>query len=479
VIDAEDWCQDLFWAPEVIRNEADGKYYMYFSAMIPQNYGVEGFSNSSNNYDRLHIGIAVSDTPVGPFDVLYDIDTKTGKRIPTINFHIGCNTEYPWSVIDASPFFDDNGDFYLYFNKHTDDHYSFLNGVWGGKMNDMTHIDYSTVACLTMAGKTTASNVPGNLEEVSAGDAYESTEGGINEGPYMIKHNGKYYLTYSQFGFGSLGYSVLQAVSDSPLSGFKKVSMSSGNPVLDGSVCGFINGSGHHAFAKKGDQLYVIYHHHDSAYGWDDSYGRSIGSDMVNFVSNDDGLDVLTANGPSKSLQWLNEDISGYANLAKTASISCKGGTGSYYLTDGLVPFYSFVANRVFSTNQDKATITLSWAEPVSVKSIMIFNSLSVYEAFSSIEEIRFKLAGQEEWMSRAYDYAVIEDLKLMERYYDVDSEEYIACASAVAVFNDIMVTEIQITLNGADKFFAENKMGEKSSTISISEIVVLGGENR
>ena len=48
--------------------------------------------------------------------------------------------------------------------------------------------------------------------------------------------------------------------------------------------------------------------------GWD----RSISVDRANFVTNDDGIDIITVNGPSKILQWLPYSVSGYENLAKT-----------------------------------------------------------------------------------------------------------------------------------------------------------------
>ena len=39
---------------------------------------------------------------------------------------------------------------------------------------------------------------------------------GINEGPCVVYHNGKYYLTISINGYRDKSYSVIQAVSDSP-----------------------------------------------------------------------------------------------------------------------------------------------------------------------------------------------------------------------------------------------------------------------
>lgn len=474
-VDEEDWAKDLFYAPEVIRNPADGKYYLYFNASAAQDWGVEGMSDSASGYDRFYLCVAVSDTPVGPFDIIYDTDAKTGKRIPTINFHTGCNTKYNWAAIDVHPFFDDNGDFYLYFNKHQDDNYSHLNGIWGMKMKTMSVPDYTTVSCLALPGKYTASSVPGKIEESTGEKDYFVTETGVNEAPFVVKHKGKYYLTYSSNGYGHTGYSVHQAVSDSPLSGFTKMSVEQGNPVLDGSIFGYMNGTGHHSFVRKGDELWIVYHRHDSIYGINASWGRATCVDRVNFVTNAEGLDVLTANGPSKTLQWLSESVSGYTNLAETADIEISTGTGAEYLNDGLLPYYTVVENRVLEAKED-ITIKLSWDEPVDVSSVMVYNAKSVDSAFSKIADIRFKFAEKPEWASKDFDYGVIKDLKLPNQYYNTESKEYIACATAVAEIDSIKVTEIQITIKAADRLRTENKHGEKNTTLNLSEIVVLGG---
>lgn len=475
IIDEEDWCQDLFWAPEVIRNPANGKYYMYFNASAPENYGVESMSGSSNPYDRFYIGVAVADSPMGPFDVLYDIDSATGKRVPTINFKTGCNIENNWAVIDVSPFFDDNGDFYLYFNKHQDDNYSHLNGVFGMKMKSMTIPDYTSVSCLTQAGKVTASNEPSDILNIKEGADYVSTESGINEAPFMIKHNGKYYLTYSSNGYAHIGYSVHQAVSDNPLSEFEKLDIGKGNPVLDGSVHGYMNGTAHHSFAQKGEELYIIYHRHDSIYGYSASWGRAICADRAHFVTNADGLDVLTASGPTKGLIWLSESISGYKNLAQTAEVQISNGTGVQYLTDGILPYYTVTQDFVMNA-EDEVTVTFKWKKPVDISSVMIYNAMESDKAYSKISDIRFKLAEKPEWASEEYGYAVIKDLEFPSCYWNADSKEYIACAPAVAEFDTILVSEVKITIDATDRLVSENKKGEENVSLNLSEIVILGG---
>lgn len=475
-VDNEDWCRDKFWAPEVVKNPADGKYYMYFSAQAAENWGAKGVSDSDYMYDRLYLSVAVSDSPVGPFDVLCNTDVETGKRIPTINFREGCGTEYDWAAIDVSPFFDDNGDLYVYFNKHQDGHYAHLNGVYGMKMLSMTQPDYSTVVCLTQADAVTASSTPGQIEDASAEGSYFYGESGINEGPTMLKRNGKYYLTYSANGYGHQNYSVHQALGDSPLGTFTKLDATC-NPVLDGSVLGYMVGTAHHCFVEKGDELYIVYHRHDTIFGYDTGRGRSISADRAQWVKNSEGVEMLTANGPSKSLQWLSESISGYKNLAQTADVKMSQGTGVGYLTDELVPYYNTVENYVAQTEEGDLTINFKWDEPVNISSLMIYNAKDVSYAFSKIADIRFRLAAQPEWASEDYTWAVIKDLEFPSLYWDKDSEEYIACGPAVAEFDEIMVTELSITIEEEDRLMKTDKQGDVNTALRLSEIIILGGK--
>ena len=475
-VEEEDWCQMHTWAPSVIRNPIDGKYYLYFNGAIPADYGVAGFSSSGNDWDRMYLGVAVSDSPMGPFDVLYDTDPATGKRIPTINFQEGGSTRYPWSAIDACPFMDDDGTLYLYFNKHTDDHYSQMNGVFGMRMSTMTIPDYSTVTCLTQAGYATADCVPGNIEEISGGEPYYITDEGINEAPDMYKHNGKYYITYASRGYSDPGYSLHQAISDNPLGPFVKPDEEGGNPVLDGSKFGFVNGTASHDIIQIEDEPWIVYHRHGSVNGFDEGWERSISVDRVSLVENQAGETVLSANGPSKFLVWLPESISGYQNLAQKADIQISDGTGVQYLTDRVLPFYEVARDHQMHVDGD-VTITMKWPEPVSISSVMVYNAREEDTAFSRIADIRFRLAGQPEWASRPYDYAVIEDLEFPERYWDPQTERYINCSPAVAEFGLLSVTELQIRIRKEDRLLEVNKLGEDNYALDLSEIIVLGKE--
>ena len=75
------------------------------------------------------------------------------------------------------------------------------------------------------------------------------------EGPWMIKHNGKYYLQYAAIGLEFLSYSHGVYVSDSPLGPFK---YSEHNP-LTFKTTGFAPGAGHGStFHDKNGDLWTI-----------------------------------------------------------------------------------------------------------------------------------------------------------------------------------------------------------------------------
>ncbi len=474
-IDKADWCASNFWAPEVIRNPGDGKYYMYFNAAAGQGLGLDYISNSSNYQDRFYLGVAVSDTPVGPFDVIYDVDQETGRRIPTINFQVAYGLDHNISAIDAHPFFDVDGQLYLYFVRHPDDHYASGNALSGMKMKSMAYPDYSTAVVLAAPGAKNVTSTPGDALRYERGEDYYSAESGVNEAPFLYELNGTYYLTYASNGYGSISYGIHQALSTSPLGPFTKLDQNQGNPVQDGGLFGDVHGAAHHSIVPCGEDLYVVYHRHASIYagvGWT----RAIAVDKVSFVQNSEGTVVMTGNGPSRTLTWLPESISGYENLAQTAQISVNNGTGVQYLTDEILPLYDVAADYKLAVAKGDVTITLRWQQPVSVSSVMVYNSLSSGTAFSQISDIRFKLAEQPQWASRDYDWAVIQDLPIQYDGWDEFSEDYLECAPAVAEFEPILVTEIQITVAEADRLVQYNKQGELNTEVNIGEIVVLGG---
>ena len=192
------------WAPEVFQNlRGDGKFYLYYTDNAPRD---------NANPQRKQIGVAVADTPLGPF-----ID-KTALACP---------------AIDADPFQDDDGRLYLYY----------VDLAQGFK-----------IMVQPMANPLTKNGKPKVL--IQPTKAWEKCSGEVTEGPFMLKHNGVYYLTYSGTGADSPNYGIGYATANSPLGPFVKYA---GNPIVHRS--GNVLGPGHHCVIAGPDgKLWLIYH---------------------------------------------------------------------------------------------------------------------------------------------------------------------------------------------------------------------------
>lgn len=224
-----------FWAPEVMYyNE---KFYMVYTA-------------------EEHLGIAVSDSPLGPF-------TQETK---------GFLSEE--KSIDGHFFIDEDGSIYLYFVMFTGG-----NVIYGAKMkDDLSGYEENTVTKL-----------------LEAQYPWERVMERVMEGPSMLKRDGIYYLTYSANHFQSQDYAVGYATSKNPLSGFEKYI---DNPILHKN--GDIVGTGHHSFTTSvdGKQIYIVYHRHFST---EAVHPRMTCVDKVIFQPNpEEGEpDLLVVDGPT------------------------------------------------------------------------------------------------------------------------------------------------------------------------------------
>jgi beta-xylosidase len=76
------------------------------------------------------------------------------------------------------------------------------------------------------------------------------------EGPFMFKHNGKYYFMWSEGGWTGPDYSVAYAVADSPFGPFKRV-----GKILQQNAS-VATGAGHHSILHPpgSDKWYIVYH---------------------------------------------------------------------------------------------------------------------------------------------------------------------------------------------------------------------------
>lgn len=467
------------WAPEVIYDDLtdngvdDGKYYMFYNMVAKE-------SAASVTAGGYYIGVAESDTPMGPFKSVQK--DEEGKNVPPVNFEANFDLGGHMPVIDISPFKDPkDGKRYLYF-KAEDTNDAVTNALDNGchiycmEMEDWTTPKYDSIKLVlapnaitvtTDKGAEAALKLQGKQETGHIDDVVDHY---VMEGPQCIEHNGKYYLTYSVNGYTDPSYSVWQAVGDSPMGPFTKISKEQGNPIISGRELGYANGSGHHTFIDNGSEIYAVYHVHGNQTSMESSPGRFLFADRVHFTENG-----IVVNGPSNYLQWLPESVSGYKNLARSAKVEVKDGTGKEYLTDEIIPVYAYNANQAYSKEGD-LEITFTFDTAVSVRAIMIYNSQIVETAFSKIDTIEFTLAEKADFMSKDYAKAVIYDLEYPKVYLsETDEYAYNPCAPAVADFNEIKVTSITVKIAGGSKLLTENRDGTKNTTIGLTEIVILG----
>ncbi len=251
------WGKGDFWAPEV--SLVEGRYYMLYSARWLEN-------------DSLRVGLAVSDSPEGPF-----IDTGSGPFF-----------DFGYAAIDAHLFIDDDGRKYLYYSRDCSEH--IVNG------NHESHIymveledDLSAVR-----GEPVLLLRPDQEWEKRSRNAWF-----WNEGPSVLKHEGRYYLTYSANFYADREYAVGYAVSDSPIGPFAKAAE---NPILSAPPGEpRISGPGHNSFVRSpdGSELFMAYHIHTSPEtGGGD---RSLCIDRARF----DARGRLEVDGPTASPQQV------------------------------------------------------------------------------------------------------------------------------------------------------------------------------
>ena len=168
------WATGNAWAPAII--EKKGKYYFYFSAHNPKS-------------NRKEIGVAVSDSPTGPFvdsgaPILTDADRPREAR--------------GGQAIDVDVFQDPkSGKCYIYWG----------NGFMAGAelSDDMLSVKKETITHLTPAG--------GNLQTWA-----------FREGAYVFYRKGTYYFMWSVDDTGSPNYHVCYGTANRPSAPFRLTS---------------------------------------------------------------------------------------------------------------------------------------------------------------------------------------------------------------------------------------------------------------
>jgi xylan 1,4-beta-xylosidase len=226
-----------FWAPQVFQYK--NKYYIAYAA-------------------NEHIGIAVSDNPLGPF---------TSKSTKPISEET--------KQIDPYLFIDSDGKKYIYYVVVANGG----NRIYVAEMND---------DMLSVKKETAKLCVEATEKWENIDPQYSSWS--VIEGPTLVKQNDMYYLLYSANHFKSVDYAVGYAVSKSPYGPWKK---HEGNPIIHKSITGQ-NGSGHGDLVKgKDGDWYYVFHTHNSS---ENIAPRKTGIIKLEFKKdNKTGIDKLVA----------------------------------------------------------------------------------------------------------------------------------------------------------------------------------------
>ena len=394
--------------------------------------------------------------------------------------------------IDPSPFVAPNGDKYLYWVVDLADGYA--NRVYGVKMktdengkSSWLNPDFSTMKLLTIHGYYTIedflkANHPAEGEEAAVVDRvdYEYAASVCNEGPCMVEHNGKYYLTYSANGWGQSSYCVVQAVSDSPIGPFRKLTQAENAVIIssDGGASPKTAGPGHHCFMTVGSKNYIGYHKHRD-YTYMGTRGYSIDEIKWITITDKDGnpLDVMYANGPTISVQ---PQIYGeYANVAEGLTANVKkgklvDGSSVSSLTDGLLSMNTIINaafnDKYIKETEIKQTTTFEFdlGGMKELRAVMIYNSKDPNRAFfeCSAEFVGVDENGKEQTYAIskiAFDtdeYANVVEVDGVKRLTSI-----VHGASAYAEFAAINAKKVRITVS----------VPSGQTSVGISEIRILG----
>ncbi|WP_029033790.1 glycoside hydrolase family 43 protein [Salinimicrobium terrae] len=246
VFDVDDvpWASRQLWAPDAA--EKDGKYYLYFPA--------------KDENDIFRIGVAVGDSPAGPF---------TPQDEPIANSY----------SIDPAVYKDTDGEYYMY-----------VGGIWGGQLQRYRDNVYQGEDDIYPADDEPALNpkvarmsddMMGFAEELRDVEILDQEGNPITTGDnerrffeaaWVHKYNDKYYFSYSTGDTHNIAY----AIGDSPYGPFTY------QGVILEPVLGWTN---HHSIVEHNGKWYLFYH--DSSLSGGKTYLRSM--KVAEMEYNEDG----------------------------------------------------------------------------------------------------------------------------------------------------------------------------------------------
>ena len=364
------------YAPEIYC--FDGTYYMYYSAMDEVGKGTRRCS------------VVVADNPLGPYKPLVN-DEVDGLNNPLFQNNEVC----PTRCLDTTVFRDDDGKMYMYFVTRDPAQH-----IAGMELISPYQADWSTYKTLV---------VPGTLDSESEElvlewELYRDSKLKIAEAPFMIKSNGKYYMTYSVNGCWNKYYNVCYAVSESPLGNFKKpyeegklwTNLLMGYPgtndhesLLFKQWSGFASGTGHHCFFYAGDELMIGYHAHQNR-DWDSENftPRYFAFDRVHF----DEQGVPYINGPTYSIVDLPTSISGVGNIVEGAKVVGNNVQNIENVNDNyIVDVYNLDSkDNEVHLGAGESYIDIEFDKLYEIHAILVYNSAYYDDYVTEIEYIDF-----------------------------------------------------------------------------------------
>ncbi|RAO99394.1 glycoside hydrolase [Petrotoga sp. 9PW.55.5.1] len=249
--EGNEWGQGDFWAPEVVSYK--NKYYMIYSARASDGH--------------LKIALAESSSPIGPF-----------LNIKAPLFDKG------FSNIDGHIFIDSDGTPYLFYVRDCSEN------IIDGKHISQIYVQKMSKDLLTLEGDPILVVEPSQDWE-GIGEDWQ-----WNEGPFVIKENGIYYLLYSANYFASPEYAIGYATADNPMGPWIK---SEDNPILSKDLSLGVSGPGHCSVTNSPDssELFIVYHSH--AFPKSPSGIRVLNIDRIYFNENGE----LRIKGPTRTPQ--------------------------------------------------------------------------------------------------------------------------------------------------------------------------------
>ncbi len=463
---ANTWASEAYWAPEIIYDEQEKIYYLFYNAYNMQ------------DENRLWLSVATSKHPAGPFVAPNGFRNANGEMlkkdkpvfdVTESNSILQARAEngeltLRTNALDAHPFIDPKtGDKYMYFAYRYDVHGTAGTDIYGMKMKDWFSPDYSTMTRLTAQG----------FMSVEAAENSDTTkavdEGKINEGPFMMYHNDKYYLTFSIFPTHTDSYRVKQAYATSPLGAYTKIDETKGGTLISTDVQWeqHIVTAGHHCFVRCGEETLIAYHTYKNRTDYFD--GRALAVDRIAWVTNQDGLEVMHTNGPTYSLQALPESVSGYKNIAPLATVTADNTletSNVALLTDGLIKLKDGDCATEYKANTGVSTIKLTWDDFKDVRAIMIYNSYEYKNAFDGIARIDIEFLQS----NGQTGTKTINNLPFDWNWYcNNDYQLMLPGGSAIAEFYEMPVKSITVyvrSTSGADY-------------LALGEIMVLGKDSK